>query len=144
MVNAKLLNIATKAVGGVSLAMILYDSHEAAKIRANSYSKDHKAGSLSERYMDDLKLESPSTIRSDLKKGLFRYSVDENLSGFFTSIAGYAKGFNSMMVRNVVPLALTAGTFMGKGLFSKMCGAGLLAYGGIFLLQEAIGIGKHE
>lgn len=144
MVNAKLLNIATKTVGSVSLAMILYDSHQAAKIRAYSYTKDHKAGGLSERYMDDLKLESPSTIRGHVKKGMFRYSLDENLSGFFTSIAGYAKGFNSMLVRNVVPLCLAAGTFMGKGLFSKMCGAGLLAYGGIFLLQEGFGIGKHE
>lgn len=144
MVNAKLLNIATKTVGGVSLAMILYDSHEAAKIRASSYSKNHKAESLSERYMDDLKLESPSTIRGHVKKGLFRYNVDENLSGFFTSISGYFKGLTSMLVRNVVPLALTTGTFVGKGLFSKMCGAGLLAYGGIFLLQEAFGIGKHE
>lgn len=144
MVNAKLLNIATKTVGGVSLAMILYDSHEAGKIRASSYAKNHKAESLSDRYMDDLKLESPSTIRGHVKKGLFRYSVDENLSGFFTSIAGYFKGLGSMLVRNVVPLCLTAGTFMGKGLFSKMCGAGLLAYGGIFLLQEAFGIGKHQ
>lgn len=144
MVNAKLLNSATKVVGGASIAMIAYDSHEAAKIRASAYAKNHKAEGLAERYMDDLKLESPSTIRGGVKKGLFRYSVDENLTGFFASVAGYFKGLGSMLVRNVVPLTLAAGTFVGKGLFSKMCGAGLIAYGGIFLLQEMFGIGKHE
>ena len=144
MVNAKLLKIATKTVGVISLAMIGYDSHEAAKIRASAYSKNHKAESLSERYMDDLKLESPSTIRGDVKKGLFRYCMDENLTGFFTSVAGYFDGFGSMLVRNVVPLTLAGGTLVGKGLFSKMCGAGLIAFGGIFLLQEMFGIGKHK
>jgi len=39
---------------------------------------------------------------------------------------------------------LVAGTILGgKGIFSKFCGAGLLAYGGIFLAQEMFGIGKE-
>jgi len=70
--------------------------------------------------------------------------LDENLSGFFTGIGGYVKGFTSMLVTNIVPAALSVGAILTKGLASKLCGAGLLAYGGIFLAQEIFGIGKEK
>jgi hypothetical protein len=151
MVSAKLLNIAAKTVGGTAIVLGLYDSHEAGKINASAHAKNCKAGSLSERYIDDLKLDSPSTIKAGIKKELFHYSMEENLSEFFSGIGGYCKGFGSMMVGNIVPFTLAAGTFIGgksgkgiRGGISKCCGAGLLAYGGIFLLQEMFGIGKHK
>jgi hypothetical protein len=137
-------NILTKVTGGVGLGLILIDSHNAGKISASQTEKNHKATSISERYLDDMKLDSPSVVKQHVKKGLFNYFVDENLTGFFTSIGGYVNGFSKMMVGNVIPLALSAGTFAGKGLFSKACGIGLLAYGGIFLAQEIFGIGKSK
>lgn len=144
MINTKTLNFITKTVGAGGIGMVLYDTHVAGKIRASAYEKNHKAGSLSETAMEDLKLDSPSVIKSHVKKGIFHYKMDENLSGFFTAISGYFKGAGTMLVGNVIPLTLSVGTFVGKGIFSKLCGAGLLAYGGIFLLQEGFGIGKSK
>lgn len=144
MNSSGILNYLTKAVGVAGLGLIAYDAHYAGKMEAPVYEKNHKAESLADRYIDDTKLESPSVIQSAVKKRLFQYNMDENLTGFFTSTAGYLKGFTSMLVGNVVPLGLSVGTFLGKGTFSKLCGAGLIAYGGIFLLQEAFGIGKSH
>lgn len=137
-------NVLTKVAGGIGLGLILVDSHHAGKISAHQTEKNHKAHSMSERYLDDMKLDSPSVVKQHVKKGLFNFFMDENLTGFFTSIGGYFNGFTKMMVGNVIPLALSAGTFVGKGLFSKACGVGLLAYGGIFLAQEIFGIGKSK
>ena len=128
--------------------MVAYDCHTAAKIEAYAHEKNTKAEEITSRYLDDQKMESPSVVRQKAKEGLFHYFLDENVSGFFTSIAGYAKGFTSMLVSNVIPFALAAGTLMGKKgtkqIFSKFCGVGLLAYGGIFLAQEAFGIAKSK
>lgn len=136
--------ILAKTVGVIGLGLIGYDAHCAGKMTAKQHVKNTKAESLAEHYMDDLKLESPSVIKGAVKEKLFHYHVDENFSGFFHAIAGYFKGFGSMLVSNVIPLGLVAGTLLTKGLPSKLFGAGLAAYGGIFLLQEIFGIGKHE
>ena len=137
-------NFITKSVGVAALGMVLYDSHVAGTLEAPKYAKNHKAESLEEHFLNEQKLDSPSIIQATVKKSIFRHQVDENLSGFFTSIIGYAKGFGSMIVKNFLPLALATGAIVGgKGIFSKFCGAGLVAYGGIFLLQEMFGIGKE-
>lgn len=138
-------NILAKTAGWAALGLIGYDSHMAGKISAHQTEKNHKAESITERYLDDMKLDSPSMVKQHVKKGLFRYFMDENFTGFFTSIGGYFKGASQMMVGNIIPLALSAGAILGgKGLFSKACGLGLVAYGGVFLAQEIFGIGKSK
>lgn len=146
------LNFLTKSVGVAGLGLIAYDAHHAGKIYAPMYEKNHKAEQLSERYLDDMKLDSPSVVKEAAKKRIFNFFVDENISSFFTTIAGYCKGFGSMLVNHVIPFGLAIGTLClggikGKGFggaLSKFCGAGLLAYGSIFLLQEIFGIGKSK
>lgn len=143
--NGKVLNILTKTVGAAGLGLVLYDAHHAGKIQSPIAEMRGKSSSLAHHYMEDMKLESPSRVRKAAKEGIFRYNLDENLTGFFHSTGGYMEGFTSMIITNAVPLALSVGTLIGgKGLFSKACGAGLLAYGGIFLLQEAFGFGKKH
>lgn len=137
-------NILTKTVGVIGLGLVGYDAHVAGKIKAYSNEKNHKADSLSERYLDDMKLDSPSITKARVKEELFKYSTDESMTGFFHNIAGYVKGSISSLVGNVIPLGLAAGTFVNRGLFSKVCAVGLAAYGSIFLLQEAFGIGKSH
>lgn len=138
------VNVLAKTAGVIGLGLIGYDSHRAGEIESRAYAKNIKAGALSERFVDDMKLDSPSTVKSEVKKGLFNYGLDENLSGFFTGIGGYLKGFTTMAVSNIVPAALSLGAVLTKGLASRLCGAGLVAYGGIFLAQEIFGIGKEK
>lgn len=140
--SMNITKVLAKAAGVAGVGLVAYDSHIAGKIESHSYGKNNKAESITERYLDDLKLDSPSSVKAGVKSALFHYSMDENLTGFFSGISGYFKGFGSMLVSNAVPFALSVGTLLTKGLTSKLCGAGLAAYGGIFLLQEMFGIGK--
>lgn len=137
-------NVLTKTVGVIGLGLIAVDSHAAGTKKAVATEKEHKAGSLSKRYLEDAKLDSPSIVKTHAKKSIFKYFVDENLSGFFVAIGGYMKGFGDMLVNNVIPFGLAVGTLLTKKAVSKCFGAGLLAYGGIFLIQEIFGIGKSE
>lgn len=141
--NLKVTNILTKTAGAAGLALIAYDSHKAGKLESASFQKQVKAETLKDTYVNSMTLNSPSTIQAGLKKKIFNISADENISGFFTGIAGYIKGVASMAVDSVVPLALSAGAVI-KNPLSKVCGIGLLAYGGIFLAQEILGIGKPK
>jgi len=141
-------NVLTKTVGVIGLGLIGYDAHVAGKIESHAYEKNHKSEQLADHYMEDLKMDSPSAVKAHVKKSIFKYYLDENLSGFFTGIHGYLSGSATKVIGDVIPFGLAVGSLLGKkggkNIFSKFCGAGLLAYGGIFLAQEFFGIGKSE
>jgi hypothetical protein len=142
--KAGVTNFLTKSLGTAALGLIAYDAHHSGAMESSKYEKNHKAETLEEHYFNDMKLNSPSVIEAGVKKEIFKHQVDEDFSGFFLSIAGYIKGAASMLIKHFIPLSLAAGTVITKGTFSKFCGAGLLAYGGIFLVQEMFGVGKHH
>lgn len=141
-VSSKLTNYLVKAVGVGGLTLVGYESHSYGKLQATNFATNVKADTLTKQLIENTKLDTPSTIRNSLKKQIFNFHMEEGFSDFFTTTAGYIKGFGTMLVSNVVPLGLSAATIMTKGFVSKMFGAGLLAYGGIYLLQEIFGIGK--
>lgn len=144
MSNSTVLSTLTKAAGFVGLGLIAIDSHNAGSIKGAAYEKSCKAQELNERHLRNMELNSPSVVQSAVKKRILQFQMDENITGFFNTLKGYFGGFSSMLVDHIVPLGLSIGTFIGKGPFSKLCGLGLLAYGGIFLLQEIFGIGKAK
>lgn len=148
--NTRVANVITKAVGITGLAVVAYDSHTAGKIESVSHQKQVKASSITNTYMDTLTLDSPSIVQSKVKNKYFKLKTDENLSDVFTGIAGYAKGFVSMTVSSVIPLALSIGAMaksktstIGK-IISRTSAAGLVAYCGIYIGREVMGIGKPK
>lgn len=58
----QIANIATKTFGVGALALVAYDSHEAGKIKAHAYEKNHKVESLEHHWLADQKMETPSTV----------------------------------------------------------------------------------
>jgi len=142
--------VLAKTAGVIGLGLVGYDSHIAGKIESRAYEKNHKAENITEHYMDDFKADGPSVVKQHVKKGIFKYYLDENLSGFFTGIYGYARGATSMLIGNIIPTTLALGAVLpigkkgGKHMFNKFCGVGLVAYGAIFLAQEFFGIGKTK
>lgn len=137
-------NILAKSAGVIGLGLVAYDAHKYAQYNAVAVEKDHKAHSLSSRFIDDMKLDSPSTVRAGVKKKMFDYAADEEFSGFFVSTKGYLKGILTSLVSNVIPLGLSLGAVLTKGIVSKCFAGGLAAYGAVFILQEAFGIGKAK
>lgn len=144
--SGKVTNVLAKTAGVVGLGLVLIDAHTAGKIEAPKNEKNIKTEALTEHYLNDMSLDSPSVVKSAVKKKIFNFYADEHFTDFFTNAGGYINGFSSMLVKNVVPLGLSIGTLLApKGIITKLFGAGLVVYGGIFLLQEMFGIGKsHE
>lgn len=136
--------IAKLAVGGGGLALVAYDAHCYGKAQATNVARTIKTDVLAKQAIADTKMDSPSVVKTKIRKGIFNFYAQERFTDFFTNGAGYVKGAFSMLAQNVIPLGLSVGTLVTKGLASKLCGAGLIAYGGIYLLQEFFGIGKSE
>lgn len=143
--NIKFADVLAKTAGIAGLAYVAYDSHKAARVEATKVQKDMKSESIEDHYLSDMKLDSPSVVKSNIKKRITEFSLDENISSPFTAAAGYVKGFSSMLVNNVVPLGLSAGALIApKGILSRLFGIGLVVYGGIFLAKEIFGVDKHS
>ena len=144
--KAGIFNVLPKVAGGLGLALVAYDSHTAGKINGPAYEKSANTAAIEDAYLEHLKLGSPSATKSEFQKQLFKFKMDENISPFFSHIKGYFGGFCSMLVDNVIPLGLSLGALLSRkgGLLSKAFGIGLVAYGGIFVMQEILGIGKSK
>lgn len=137
-------NIITKGIGIAALGLVVYDSHTHGKIESATYQKQVRASSMNDAYMNTLSQDTPSVVQSKFKKFIFQLRADENISDFFTGIAGYFKGIAKMTISNALPLALATGAIISKGKMSLAFGLGLLGYGAIYTLQNGFGIGKHE
>lgn len=133
--------ILTQAVGIIGLGLVGYDSHKTAMFNSAMTTKEAKSNSLTRNYMEDLSIDSPSVVKQRVREGLFRFNLEENVSGFFTSIFGYVKGFVTMVMHNIIPTALALGALI-KNPASKLCAAGLVLFGGMCLFQEIFGTGK--
>lgn len=143
--NIKFADILAKTAGIAGLGYVAYDSHLTAKIESGKMQKDIKSDSIENHYLNDMKSDNSSILQSTIKRRITDFYMDENISSPFTRVGGYIKGFSSMLVNNVVPLGLSVGAIIApKGIVSRMFGVGLLAYGGFFLAQEFLGIGKHS
>lgn len=134
----------SKTIGAVGLGLVLYDAHHAGKHHSSVNAKEKKSDSLAKNYLEDLSADSPSMTKVKIKEELLHYNMDENISGVYHGIRGYMKGFDEMLMHHAIPLVLSVGALVTKGGASKLFGAGLLAYGGLFLAQEILGIGKDE
>lgn len=145
-------NVLAKTAGIIGLGLVAYDSHKVGQHHSITTANNIKANNITNRYLDNVKLDSSSFVENGMQKGIFKYSLDENISTFFTGIGGYFKGFTSMLVSNVIPFGLALGAFLGGGLkgqgiggkISKFSGIGLLAYGAMALAQGIFGIGKEK
>lgn len=150
--NFRISNFLATATGVAGLGLVVYDAHKSGKVAAPRQAKNNKAESLTDHYMNDMKLESHSEVQSGVKKRIFQFWADENITTFFDSAAGYIKGAISSLVSNVIPFGLAVGTILGsmlgkKGgnhIVSKFGALGLLTCGGVFVLQEMFGIGKSH
>ncbi|MBP7211692.1 hypothetical protein KBA27_02550 [bacterium] len=130
-------NVLAKTAGVATLGIIAYDAHHNGKHQSMVTQESYKASSLTDSYLNTMEQESPSIVVSKYKKGLFNVNSDENVTGFFTGIAGYTKGFVKMLAKDVVPLCLALGTFAKPGVISKGSAFGLLGYGIICGIQNS-------
>ncbi len=133
-----------KGAGVAALGIVAYDAHIVGKLQSDVYSKsrDAKAGI---KYFDNTQyLTSPSVTTANLKKGVFKWEIDNNLRTFVNSAIGYFKGFGSMLIDSVIPFGLGIGALLGKGKWSKGSAIGLGIYGLVKLFKDVLGLGQYN
>lgn len=137
--RANVLNVLTKVTGAAGLGLVLYDAHHYGKTNSHMGELDHKAHQLKGRYMDEMMLDKPSIIKQEAKHKIFNFFVHEKMSEPYVLAKGYGDGFMSMLTQHIVPFGLSIGALVTRGVASKFCGLGLLAYGAMFLAEEIAG-----
>ena len=132
--------IASQALGVAGLGLVLHDSHTLGKIESAALQRKSGAEMGLTAYENTMMQNSPSVVQMEVKKKLSNTLMDENITEFFSGMSGYTKGFTRMLVDNVIPLGLSLGAVLAKPAWaSKAFGAGLLAYGLLFVVREGLG-----
>ena len=133
-----------KGAGVAALGLIAYDAHIVGKLQSDVYSKSRDANASMRAFNNSQLLTTPSVTTSNLKKGLFKWELNNNLRSFVNTAIGYFKGFGSMVVDNVIPFGLGLGALLGKGKWSKGSAIGLGIYGILKLFTDVLGFGHYN
>lgn len=142
-IGSKVVNIAARGTGVAALGLTLYDSHVLGKLEADSFSQSKEADRVTDAAQNMMYQETPSAVTSAIKKKVFAFQLENNIFQAFNQVAGYAKGFASMLVSNCVPAILGTLALFGKGkTIPRASALGLVVYGGYQILKEGFGIGK--
>lgn len=146
LISAKrnIMKYIPKAVGAAALGMVAYDSHIVGKIQSDVYAKSRDADACAETFNNSQHLSNPSMVTSNLKDGVHRFEMNNNLRHFVNSGIGYFKGACSMIINNVVPFTLGVGALLGKGILAKGSAIGLGAYGIVKIFKDVLGFGHYN
>lgn len=132
-----------KATGVAAIGASVYDAHVLAKLKADQYSQQKEADRVCDAFQNTLYLEQPSTVMSAVKKKIFDFQLENNFFVPINSLLGYLKGFGSMLLYNVVPLALGGLALFGKGkVIPRASALGIALYGAYQVLREGFGLGR--
>lgn len=134
-----------KTAGAAALYFIARDAHAIGKLQADITSSTNDANIGMDLYENSQRLDSPSLLKSEVKEGVFNYHLVSNTLSFFNSARGYFSGVCSMLVNDVVPLALSATALLAKG--KKLAGGSaiaLAAYAGFSFIKDCLGLGNQK
>lgn len=134
-----------KAAGAAAIGMVAYDSHICGKLEADTYSQSKEADSIGSSFNRTLYQTEPSVIQGKIKKFIFNMDMENNVGDIWNSAVGYLKGFCSMAVAGVIPLALGLTTLIAKnGKVVKGAGIGLAAYGALKFVRDIFNINQTD
>ena len=135
--------ILTKGVGLGALGILTYDAHYVGKIQSDLYASEKDAQQTGYYLNNTLYLPSMSKTAEKVKNWSYKMTLDHTWRRFFNEGIGYVKGFGSMLVDNVVPLALGIGAVKSwkTPIIGKACAVGLALYGGYEFLKNFFGVG---
>lgn len=134
-----------KTAGAVALGFIARDAHTIGKLQADVTSQSRDADMSMDLFENTQRMDSPSLLKGEVKDTVFKYHLGSNMFNFFNAGIGYFSGLGSMLVNNVVPLALSATALLAKG--KKLaCGSaiGLAAYAGFSFIKDGLGLGAPK
>lgn len=131
--------IITSAIGIAGLGAVAYDSHNVGKIQADRYASECDANAAAYYLNNDMYLSSMSRTSENVRDFAYNVELAQGWRRVINTPIGYVKGFVSMLVSHVVPLALSLGAIFGKGAVSKGSAAGLGIYAGYKFIKNVFG-----
>ena len=133
--------IISGAIGAIGLGVVAYDAHNVGKIQADLYASERDVNATKYFLNNDMYLTSMSRSQEKIRDWAFKYELGQNWRRALNTPIGYVKGFFTMLVSHVVPLALSVGALFGKGKVSKGSAIGLGIYGAYQVVKNVFGIG---
>ncbi len=134
-------NVASKIAGGIAAGCVLYNAHHSGVRVSEEHVKEKAANRLSYLYVNSRRMEDGSTITSRLKDKYFKTNADWNFPDKINAFTGYISGAFNQMAYDVIPAILATGALISKK-YSKVFGAGLLAYGIKYLFCDVLDLGR--
>ena len=131
----------TGAIGLAGLGLVTYDAHNLGKIQSDLYASERDAQSAAYFLNNDMYVSKMSRSQEKLRDWAFRYELGQSWRRFFNAPIGYVKGFFTMLVSHVVPLALSLGALFGKGKAASASAIGLGIYSAYQVVKNVFGFG---
>ena len=138
-------NIVAKGVGIASLYIVGRDAHYWGKIKGEERKKTKNAEAAA-YYLDNaMTLSKPSKFHSNIKNGVFRWELSENIRGSINGTRGYLGGLFSSLVSNVIPFGLGVVALLAKN--AKVAKGSAIALGVVGLytfIKQGFGLGNSH
>ena len=131
----------TGAIGLAGLGIIGYDAHNVGKIQSDLYASERDAKATSYFLNNDMYITSMSRSQEKVRDFAFKTELGQGWRRFINVPIGYAKGFFTMLISHVVPLALSLGALFGKGGVAKGSAIGLGIYSAYEFIKNFFGLG---
>ena len=137
----KIVNIATKAAGGIVAGMVLYNAHQLGKRVSKENVKECCADRMTNYYMKSRRMEDRCAVTNKLKDWYFRTNADWNLPDKFNALTGYISGAFSQIASDIIPAILATGALFSKKA-GKFFAVGLGIYAAKYMLHDVMDIGR--
>ncbi len=134
-----------RGAGAAALYFIARDAHSYGKIRSDIQVQSKNAKAAEYYLHNTMAMDRPSKTLTDIKNGVYKLELNEQIRGFINSIIGYFKGITTTLIHDVVPLGLGLTALFAKKRalpLAKASAIGLGIYGIYTVIKEGFGLGK--
>ncbi len=98
--------------GAVLVGAKLNDAHTKGVMKGDVYTQMGDAEGLTRSVLNYQTLDQPNVLADNAKKWLLKADMNSNIRKPFNFIHGYLTGFGTMLINNVVPIALGTGAIV--------------------------------
>ena len=131
-------------IGLGALGAVAYDANYVGKINADLYSSEKDAAAAVKYLNNTMYNSGMSKINENIRESAYNTELDWTFRRFVNEGRGYIKGFGSMLVTHVVPLALGIGAMTKNKIVSVGSVIGLGVYGLMHLIRAYFGVGNPK
>ena len=145
-IGEKLLKYGIKAAGAAGIGIALYDAHKQGVYRSKLEVNKGNANAALDWFDNSRNMTQPSQFNSNIKDGLFRWELRNNVRALVNASIGYVKGGVQMLVCDLLPVGLSVAALATKGgsKSAKVAGGALGLYAIYGFAKNILGLGVSQ